>query len=147
MAVIYGWTYAQFHSNVGWDKGGATEYDFWENYWAIQINSYIFNAAGTLLTDADEITEIATLVNRLMIMTNLYLKGESNETPIQNGFYSIGFPEFAGDPMDNNEKGSGDYIMLNKYKLKYGEEHARADSIRVGIDPENIYFPASRRYY
>jgi len=145
MAVIYGWTYAQFHSNVGWDKGGATEYDFWENYWAIQINSYIFNIAGTLLTDADEIKEIQTLVNHLMILTNLYLKGETNETPLQSGFYSIGFPEFAGDPDENNGMGSGDYIILNKYKAKYGQELARVDRIRMGVDPSD--HPIGSVYY
>ena len=147
MAVIYGWTYAQFHANVGWQKGAATEYDFWENYWSIQANSYIFQAAGVLLTDADEIVEMQTLINKMMVLMNLYLKGDSNETPMQSGFYGIGFPGFVGDPDENDGKGSGDYIMLNKYKRIYGEEHARADQIRMGINPsEMIYFGRERMY-
>ena len=140
MVVIYGWTYAQFQSNVGWEKGGETEYDFWENYYATKINSYIFPTAGTLLTDAAEILEIQTLVNKMMVLMNLYLKGEHNETPIQNGFYAIGVPDFVGFPEDNKEICSGDYVVLNKYKRRYDKPYARSDSIRIRVDHANLNF-------
>ena len=148
MAVIYGWTYAIFHANVGWNKGDETVYNYWENYWAMQIDSYIFSSAGTHITDADEKAEIALLVNKMMVLTNLFLKGEQNESPMGSGFYSNpGFPSFRGYSGDEIDRGSGDYVLLNKYKRKYGEEFARADSIRVGTNPDNIYFPVGRRLY
>lgn len=147
MAVIYGWTYAIFHTTVGWDKGTEAIYNYWENHWANRVNSYVFDTAGSLFTDADEITEIATLVNKMMIQTNLFLKGEANETPMQSGFYSNpGFPDFSGYPDDNKGQGSGDYIMLNKYKEKYGETLARVDLVRIGVDPDNVSFPVRGRY-
>jgi hypothetical protein len=136
MAVIYGWTYAEFHARVGWDKGAEAVYNEWENHWARRINSYIFDSADTLFTDANEILEIQTLVNKLMVLTNLFLKGESNETPLQSGFYANpGFPDFDGEPTANQGIGSGDYIMLNKYKNKYGDEQMRVDRIRMSVDP------------
>lgn len=148
MAVIYGWTYAVFHSNVGWDRGVEAVYNYWENYWANKVNTYIFNTPGTLLTDANEIAEIAALINQKMVMTNIYLKGDANETPMASGFYANPFAlDFVGDPDDNGGMGSGDFVVLNKYKRLKGEEFARADSIRVGIDPENIHFPVGRRFY
>lgn len=147
MPVIYGWSYAEFHSNVGWEKGTETVYNFWENYWATQADAYIFSEAGTHITDADEMKQIQTLINSMMILTNLYLKGEVNETPMQSGFYDIGFPQFIGDPMENNGMGSGDYIILNKYKRKYDLTFARADSIRIGVDPANVYFRRGGVYF
>ena len=39
MAVIYGWTYAEFQARVGWEKGNEAVYDAWENYWAYQADS------------------------------------------------------------------------------------------------------------
>ena len=147
MAIIYGWTYVQFHARVGWQKGDATIYEAWENYWAYQADSYIFSGSGVHITDANEKLELQTIINKMMILTNLYLKGESNETPMQSGFYGIGFPMFVGHPDDNNGKGSGDYIILNKLKREHGEEHARADRIRIGINPsEMIYFGRERMY-
>ena len=146
MAVIYGWTYAIFNANIGWERGAEAVYDYWENYWSIQVNSYIFETAGNLITDADEKTEIQTLVNRMMTLTNLYLKAETNETPMQSGFYeNPGFPEFRGSPDDNAEDGSGDYIVLNKYKQKYSDKFSRVDRVRVGIDPDD--YPVGSVYY
>ncbi len=147
MAVIYGWTYIQFNQRVGWEKGGSSVYEAWEGIWATAINSYIFSVPGTLLTDANEILEIQTLVNKMMILTNLYLKGEDNETPMQTGFYDIGFPDFVGSPLDNKNLGSGDYVILNKYKRKYDKTYARADSIRIGVDAANIYFRRGGIYF
>jgi len=148
MAVIYGWTYARFHANVGWDKGAEAVYDFWENYWALQADAYIFTGTGVHITDANEILELQTLINRMMILTNLYLKGEANESPMQSGFYEgPGFPLFSGYPDDNKGVGSGDYIILNKLKLKHSQTFARADRIRVGVNPDNIYFPHDRFFY
>jgi hypothetical protein len=126
MAVVYGWTYAEFQA---------------------QVDAYIFTGSGTHLTDANEIAEIATIVNSKMILTNLYLKGEQNESPMGSGFYSNpGFPIFAGYPEDNNGIGSGDYIILNKYKREKSQEFARGDSIRVGVDPDIPYFTHDRFY-
>lgn len=142
MAVIYGWTYAQFQTTVGWEKGTEAVYILWENFWAKRINSYVFDSADTLFTDANEILEIQTLVNKMMILMNLYLKGDSNETPIQNGFYGIGFPDFEGEPMDNDGIGSGDYIILNKYKARHGDELMRVDSFRLGVNPAD--YPPGR---
>ena len=148
MAVIYGWTYAEFHANVGWEKGGATEYDFWENYWAIQADAYIFSGTGTHITDANEIIELATIINKMMMLQNTYLKADHNETPLQSGFYmNPGPPQFDGEPNDNNGEGSGDYIILNKLREKHNPKFARADSIRIRVDPGNIYFQQDRLYY
>ena len=148
MAVIYGWAYAIFNANVGWERGAEPEYDYWENYWSLQVNSYIFPTAGSLLTDADEKAEIQTLINRMMVLMNLYLKGESNETPMQSGFYSNpGFPQFQGNPEDSVNASSGDYIILDKYKREKSQNFVRADSIRVGINPDNIYFSRDNFYY
>lgn len=148
MAVIYGWAYAVFHSNVGWNRGAESVYNYWENYWATLIDSYIFSEAGTgPLTDADEKKEIQTLVNKKMMQTNLFLKGDSTERPIETGFYSYGFPEFTGRPDDNGEKGSGDYVLLNKYKRVKSEEFARLDSIRVGADPDISLYGHGHYYY
>ena len=145
MAVIYGWTYAIFNANIGWERGAEAVYDYWENYWSLQINSYIFQGAGDLLTDADEVLEIQTLVNRMMVLTNLYLKAETNETPMQSGFYeSPGFPEFQGEPDDNKQIGSGDYIVLNKYRQKNSKQFSRVDRVRLGIDPGD--YPVGRIY-
>ena len=147
MAVIYGWTYAQFHARVGWDKGVEAVYDAWENFWAYQADSYIFSGTGTHITDANEILELQTVINKMMILMNLYLKGDSNETPMQSGFYGIGFPEFIGESTDNKGEGSGDYIILNKLKSIHDNKFKRADSIRVGINPDNIYFSQDRFYF
>lgn len=149
MAVIYGWTYAQFQSQVGWEKGAEAVYNEWENYWAIKINSFVFPTAGTLFTLAAEIAEIKGLVNKLMILTNTFLKGEVNEEPFSSGFMMGGYPDFSGSPSDNGDRGSGDYVLLNKYKSKYSEAFARADNIRVGVDPENpeVYFGSLRRHF
>lgn len=143
MAVIYGWTYANFHSRVGWDKGNEAVYIAWENHWARRVNSYVFDSADTLFTDANEILEIQTLVNKMMVLMNLYLKGESNETPLMSGFYTgPGFPDFEGEPEHNKGAGSGDYIILNKYKQKYGDEGMRIDRIRMAINPAD--YPPGR---
>ena len=137
MVVIYGWTYANFHARVGWDKGLEPVYDAWENIWATQIDSLIFDSAGTHLTVAAEILEIQAIVNKMMILTNLYLKAESTESPMSTGFYTgPGFPVFE----------ENDLKIIDKYKRKYGEVFARADSIRVGVDPENVYFRVGHLY-
>ena len=146
MAVIYGWTYAEFHARVGWDKGDATVYDAWENFWAYQADAYIYSDTGVHVTDANEKLELQTVINKMMVMMNLYLKAEHNETPMQSGFYGEGLPEFAGEPNDNNGVGSGDYIILNKLKRGKSQEFARADGIRVGVSPDNIYFSHDRFY-
>ena len=138
MAVIYGWPYATFHANVGWDKGLEPVYNYWENFWAAQVDSIIFDTAGVHLTVAAEMTEIQAIVNKMMILTNLYLKAESTESPLGTGFYTgPGFPVFE----------ENDLKILDKYKRKYGEVFARADSIRVGVDPESNYFGIGRLMY
>jgi len=146
MAIIYGWTYVQFHARFGWEKGGATEYEAWENFFSLQADAYIFSGSGVHVTDASEILELQTIINRMMGLMNIYLKGEHNETPLQSGFYGIGFPEFVGEPADNDGVGSGDYIILNKLKRGKGQEFARADGIRIGVSPDNIYFSQDRFY-
>ena len=147
MAVIYGWAYAIFHANIGWDRGAEAVYNYWENFWALQADAYMFTTPGTHLTVAAEMAEIQTLINKMMVLMNLYLKGEHNETPMQSGFYaSPGFPEFSGEPTDNRGAGSGDYIILNKYKREKSEDFVRADGIRVGVSPDNIHFSHDRFY-
>lgn len=145
MAVIYGWTYAEFHARVGWEKATEAVYIAWENYFAYQADSYIFSGTGVHITDANEKLELQTVINKMLVLMNMYLKGESNETPMQSGFYGIGFPMFTGHPDDNDGKGSGDYIILNKLKREHGEELARADRIRMSITPSAmIYFGRER---
>ena len=137
MAVIYGWTYAEFHARVGWDKGAEAVYNGWENYWAYQADAYIFTGTGVHITDANEILELQTVINNKMIQTNLYLKGEVNETPMQSGFYGMGFPYF-------NE---ADFVVLDKLKSIHSQTFARADNIRMGVKPDNIYSPHDRFYF
>jgi len=82
------------------------------------------------------------------MLQNTYLKADHNETPLQSGFYmNPGPPQFSGFPDDNNGMGSGDYIILNKYKRKYDKTYRRADSIRIGVDPANIYFRGGGVYF
>lgn len=118
MAVIYGWAYAVFHANVGWDKGAATEYDYWENFWANAVDSYIFDDGDDApLIDTGDMLDVATIINRLLVEVNIFLKGDAT----QGGFITqpVTFPKFKGNPEDNNGLGSGDFIILNKLKKKY----------------------------
>ena len=142
MAVIYGWTYVQFTAALGWDIGAETAYLLWENFWAYKIEAYVFIsvAASPRFTDANEILEIGTIINEMMVQMNLYLKGESVESPMETGFYTgPGFPEFIGDPDGNEGRGTGHFLTLNKYKRKYSE--LRVASFRIGVIPsENPFY-------
>ena len=121
MAVIYGWAYAVFHANVGWEHGAEPEYNYWENHWAHLIESYVFyNSSDAPLVDAGDINDVATLVNRMMVETNIFIKGDA----ITGGYITtpITFPKFKGNADDNGGLGSGDYVMLNKIRDKYNVE-------------------------
>lgn len=135
MAVIYGWSYADFNTAIGWDVGTEAKFDFWENYWAVRVESYCFTDSGASprFTDANEKAEVATLINELMVIMNIYLKAESNESPMQTGFYTgPGFPDFLGIPYG---VGTKHYVVLNKLRLIHSQTHARVDSIRLGVRP------------
>lgn len=73
---------------------------------------------------------------------NLYLKGESGDSPLETGFYvNPGFPTFHGDPNANKGMGTGHYLILNKLKRKYSQSEIRVDSIRMGKIPDDNPFP------
>ena len=121
MPVIYAWTYAEFHANSGWEKGADPEYVFWENQWAHAVEAYIFmNSADAPLTDAGDLKDVKTLINRMLVETNIFLKGDAT----QGGFVTkkAEFPEFKGKSEDNEGIGSGDFILLNKLRDKYSSE-------------------------
>ena len=143
MAVIYGWSYADFNAAIGWDKDEAS-YLLWENFWAIKIEAYVFIsvAASPRFTDANEKKEIATIINDIMVQMNIYLKAESVENPMESGFYeSAGFPVFHGDP---EGLGTEHYRILNKYRRKYSE--LKVTSLRIGVIPDKSPFPQERLY-
>jgi len=144
---IYGWTYTNFNTWVGWSKGTQLTYEAWENLWARKIDAYIFTDAGTTprLTDADEIKDVGDIVNEMMFQMNLYLKADYTESPLEAGLYEgPGFPSFKGNPRG---KGTGHYAVLNKLRRIHSQEEARVDSIRVGVIPsDNPFFP-DRVYY
>ena len=143
MAVIYGWTYANFNTAIGWDKGVEATYLLWENSWSRKIDAYIYTDADTSprLTDAAEKAEVGDIVNEMMVLTNIYLKGESVENPMETGFYiSPGLPTFYGDTAANGGKGTEHYAILNKYKRKYSQSEKRVDSIRLGPTPGDSPF-------
>lgn len=139
----YGWTYANFNSFVGWDKGTQLVYEAWENLWSRRVDAYIYTDSGVSprLTDANEKAEVGDIVNEMMVLTNLYLKGESGESPLETGFYEApGFPTFKGNPNGNGGQGTGHYRVLNKYRRKYSQSETRVDAIRLGLIPSNNPF-------
>jgi len=144
-ANIYGWTYDNFHAFFGWDVGNQLKYEAWENLWSRKIDAYIFTGSGTTprLTDANEKLDVGDIVNEMMVMTNIYLKGESVESPLETGFYSetLGFPKFTGNPRGI---GTGHYAVLNKLRRIHAEEPVRVDSIRLGLIPSNNPFYQDR---
>lgn len=141
MAVIYGWSYANFNTYFGWDMGVEAKYDAWENLWSRKVDTYIFTGFGTTprLTDANEKLDVGDIVNEMMIMMNIYLKGETVESPLETGFYSeaLGFPYFKGDP---EGVGTYHYAVLNKLRRIHAEEPVRVDYIRLGVIPSDNPF-------
>ena len=148
---IYGWTYTEFNSFVGWYNAAAQlQYEAWENHWSRKIDSYIFtgDAASPRLSGANEKAEVGDIVNELMTQMNLYLKAGSTESPLETGLYdNIGFPVFHGDPEANEGKGTGHYAILNKYRRKYSQSEARVDSIRIGANPDDNPFGVDKLFY
>ena len=132
---IYGWTYSDFHSFMGWDKNGQLVYEAWENLWARKIDAYIFTDIDTSprLTDVDEVLQVGDIVNEMMVITDLYLRGETVESPMLTGFYeSPGFPQFKGSPNANGGKGTGHYRVLNRLNRKYSAPNRiRTDAIQL----------------
>jgi len=144
MAVIYGWSYADFNTALGWDIGAEPKYLLWENFWAHKIESYVFIKAGASprFTDANEIIEIAVIVNEMMVQMNIYLKAESVENPLEMGLLeAIGFPSFKGDPEANDGKGTLHYFVLNKYKRQHSV--LKIASIRIGQPSDNPFYQDS----
>ena len=144
MAVIYGWTFIQFTTALGWHNAVEAQYLLWENFWAHKIESYVFTAtaASPRFTDANEIIEIATIVNEMMTQMSIYLKAENTESPLETGLYdAIGFPSFKGS---SRGKGTGHYLILNKYKRKYSE--LRIASFRIGVIPSDNPFRQGKLY-
>jgi len=138
MAVIYGWTYANFNVADTWSGGVEAKYLLWENFWSRKIDAYIFTNAGTTprLTDANEKIDAGDIVNEMMILMNLYLKASSTEAPMETGLYdNVGFPNFLGDPLANNGLGTGHYTILNKLRRLHSQTEVRVDSIRLGPTP------------
>ncbi|KKM73166.1 hypothetical protein LCGC14_1413290, partial [marine sediment metagenome] len=83
---IYGWTYSDFNLFVGWDMGNQAKYEAWENKWSRKVDAYIFYDSGATprLID-EEAIEVGDIVNELMVLTNIYLKAETVENPIEMG--------------------------------------------------------------
>ncbi len=128
----YGWTYAQFHSFIGWDKGTQLVYEAWENLWSRRIDAYIFLDIGTCprLTDANEKAEVGDIVNEMMVVMNIFLKAESNDSPMMTGFYTgPGFPQFKGERKD---VGTGHFLILNKYRRRASASLASIGDLSFG---------------
>ncbi len=139
---IYGWTYAVFHAALGWDKGTQLVYEEWENFWSRKIDAYIFYDSGETprLTDANEVLDVGDIVNKMMTLMNIFLKGETVDNPLGMGMLEPPrFPRFEGNP---NEFGTGDYRVLNRLKRKYSE--IRVKSFRIGVIPSDNPFYQDR---
>ncbi len=139
---IYGWTYAVFHANLGWDKGTQLVYETWENFWARKIDAYIFADSGETprLTDAQEVLDVGDIVNKMMVYMNIFLKGETTDNPLSMGVLEPPrFPRFEGQP---NGFGTEDYRVLNRLKRKYSE--IRVKSFRIGVIPSDNPFYIDR---
>jgi hypothetical protein len=130
MAVVYGWTYANAVLQYGWESGVEAQYIVWENHWAKKIDSIIFTDTSTgPLTDADEVLDVATIVNELMMQTNNWLKSRYVHHPL-SGSFIVKAPKLTADH----------WVILEKYARKYREEEVRIDEIRMRVDPDNVYF-------
>jgi hypothetical protein len=140
-ANIYGWTYSEFNSYIGWDMGGQLKYEAWENKYSRKVDAYIFTESGESprLVD-DEAIEVGDIVNELMVLINIYLKGETVENPLEMGMLEPKrFPQFIGDPEYNNGLGTDHYRTLNKLKRKHSEIVVK--SFRIGVIPsENPFY-------
>jgi len=132
---IYGWTYTDFNTFIGWDVGNQAKYEAWENLWSRKVDAYIFTDIDTTprITDANEVLQVGDIVNEMMVLTNLYLKGESAESPMELGFYDApGFPQFKGNPNANGGKGTIHYRLLNRLNKKYSAPNRiRTDAVRL----------------
>lgn len=150
MAVIYGWTYLNFTTALGWHNSVEAQYLLWENVWGRKVDAYIFTDSGVSprLTDANEKADVGDIVNEMMTQMSIYLKAEGTESPLETGLYdAIGFPSFKGDPRGDKGKGTGHYTLLNKLKRKYSESETRVDSIRHGVIPSDNPFKTGGLYY
>jgi len=79
----------------------------------------------------------------MMILMNIYLKGETVDNPLMMGMLEPArFPRFEGNPNGNGGLGTGDYIVLNKFKRKYAE--IRVKSFRIGLIPDDNPFYQDR---
>ena len=94
MAVIYGWTYAEFNGAVGWDKGNETQYLLWENSWSQKVNDIVTEDPATNITDAGNILTAKNIVNEMMIRTNAFLRGDETSGDNTNLYGTPGFPYF-----------------------------------------------------
>jgi len=142
---IYGWTYAEFNANIGWDIGTQLKYESWENLWSRKVDAYIFSTSGASprLTDVNEAAEVGDIVNEMMVLTNIYLKGETVENPLEMGMIVPNrFPQFVGSPTTNRGLGTGHYRTLNK--LKRSKSEISVASYRIGIIPSDSPFYQDR---
>lgn len=141
-ANIYGWTYSVFHAAFGWDEGTQLKYEAWENFWSRKVDAYIFPDSGATprLTDAQEKVDVGDIVNKMMALMNIYLKGETVDNPLGMGILDPPrFPRFEGNP---NGVGTNDYRVLNKLKRKNSE--IRVKSFRIGVIPSDNPFYQDR---
>lgn len=140
MAVIYGMSYLNFTTALGWHNSVEAQYLIWENVWARKVDAYIFtdSAASPRLTDAAEVAEVGDIINEIMVQMSMYLKGEGTESPFETGLYdAVGFPSFKGN---SRGIGTGHYAVLNKLKRKHSQSEVRVDSIRHGVVPDDNPF-------
>ncbi len=75
-------------------------------------------------------SDAATIVNEMMIMTGLWIKSRYVSDPIHLGATPEAYPSLQAEH----------WVILEKYMRKYNEESTRVDGIRVGVDPDNVYF-------
>lgn len=139
---IYGWTYAKFHAAFGWDMGNQLKYETWENFWSRKVDAYIFTDSGTTprLTDANEKLDVGDIVNEMMGLMNIFLKGETVESPLGMGMLEPPrFPKFIGY---SNGIGTMHYRVLNKLKRKNSETHVK--TFRMGVIPSDNPFYQDR---
>lgn len=136
MSVVYGWEWNDFQSSVSHNFENEADYVRWENFFAQQINDYIFDdVSDAPVTDADDVESLKHIVHRLMVELSVFQKGNST-----GGGYVTEepkFPSLRGDPlkeMGAGKVGSGDYAILNRIKGNLGEGDDLIWSIRAFYD-------------
>lgn len=97
-AVVYGPTWAIFNSMHGWTRNPAvdTTYNYWENYWAQQINQLIYGPGSTdLLTDTGDKQTAVNIITEMLVRTNEFLNKSAKGDGGADVYGKDGFPRLS----------------------------------------------------